>query len=628
MTKSQKVQLKIMKFLNRTRNAARSAVRSFSTDEVFRENEKSANRLASDVLMISAVTLLLTDVLNLTGYYDINPKLLYPLSLACLVVQLTSWILCRVYKGDKPWLKVLILLSMAFVYSACDCVLTFRTALVMVIPVVVSSRYYSRQVTVATALVTTLLFGLSASAGILFSFIDLNFVTVPNGTVLQVTDGLYNAVQSLNLDIAAQEHDILLASFLPKYFVFVLVACVSVNIADRGHAMILAQDQISKEHARVETELNVARSIQRRALPIVHTLPDHPEFDIAASMRPAKEVGGDFYDFAFIDPTHLALIMADVSGKGVPAALFMMVSKLLLDNCISSRSNPGRALTEVNHQLCEKNLEDMFVTVWLGVLDLETGRLVSANAGHENPAICRKGGSFELIKRKHGLVLGGFDGVRYKEVETMLEPGDTLFLYTDGIPEAVNPQKEQFGLDRTLESLNRIGTDSMDAILQGVQADIDRFAGSEPQFDDTTMLALRLNSYKHTTGLSIMPERGSIPAVAAYVEQELDKGGVALKDANKINIAVDELYTNVVEYSTANWASVVCEVADDLIRVTICDNGIPYDPLAKADPDTTLSADERQIGGLGIFMAKKLMSSLDYYYANGRNHVIMTLKRN
>lgn len=240
-----------------------------------------------------------------------------------------------------------------------------------------------------------------------------------------------------------------------------------------------------------ETELSVATKIQANMLPNTFPfMPERTEFDLYASMNPAKEVGGDFYDFFMIDDSRLALVIADVSGKGIPAALFMMASKILIKNTVMTGKSPGEVLRAVNNQICENNQQDMFVTVWLGILDLNDGRLVTANAGHEYPVMKTPGGDFELVKDKHSFVVGGMKGMKYKETELRLEPGSKFFVYTDGIPEANNQSGEQYGNDRFLSALNKNTDAEPQMLIQAVGDDVDRFIQEQPQFDDMTMLCI------------------------------------------------------------------------------------------------------------------------------------------
>lgn len=236
---------------------------------------------------------------------------------------------------------------------------------------------------------------------------------------------------------------------------------------------------VTAEKERIGTELNVATKIQASMLPCIFpAFPERDEFDIYASMTPAKEVGGDFYDFFLVDDDHLAMVMADVSGKGVPAALFTVIAKTLLKNSAQAGISPKAVLEKVNNQLCETNEAEMFLTVWLGILEISSGKMICANAGHEYPAIARKGGEFELIHDKHGFVLAGMAGARYREYGLQLNEGDRLFVYTDGVAEATDAHNELFGTDRMLAALNKTLNENSEKRLIIVKNEVDAFVGS------------------------------------------------------------------------------------------------------------------------------------------------------
>ncbi len=264
-----------------------------------------------------------------------------------------------------------------------------------------------------------------------------------------------------------------------------IVLIYGVLFADREKAM-----------AARGAELGLATKIQANMLPDIHTfMPEKKGFDLYASMTPAKEVGGDFYDFFMIDDSHLAIVIADVSDKGIPASLFMMASKILIKNTVLTGKSPAEVLQAVNTQLCENNKETMFVTVWLGILDLDDGTLISANGGHESPIIKKPDGDFELIKTKHGFIIGAMSGIKYKENTLTLEPDTKLFVYTDGVPEAENLHEEQYGFDRFLSVLNKNKAADPKTLLSAVSADVHKFAQNRPQFDDITMLCIHYKGH-------------------------------------------------------------------------------------------------------------------------------------
>ena len=266
------------------------------------------------------------------------------------------------------------------------------------------------------------------------------------------------------------------------------------SFAALSHKTVEYVDEVKRvtaEKERIGTELQMATRIQAAMLPhIFPAFPDRPEMDIYAVMDPAKEVGGDFYDYFLIDNDHLCMVMADVSGKGVPAALFMMASKIIIQSCAMLGQSAGEILTKTNEAICSNNAEQMFVTVWLGILELSTGKLTAANAGHEYPVVKRPGGRFELLHDRHGFVIGGMEGVRYTEYGLRLEPGSKLFVYTDGVAEATNAAKELFGTERMLDALNEDANAAPQQILKNVRGAVDGFVQGAEQFDDLTMLCL------------------------------------------------------------------------------------------------------------------------------------------
>lgn len=250
--------------------------------------------------------------------------------------------------------------------------------------------------------------------------------------------------------------------------------------------------QITAEKERIGAELSVATEIQANMLPnIFPPFPNRKEFELYALMDPAKEVGGDFYDFFFVDDKHLALVVADVSGKGVPAALFMVIAKTLIKNRALMGGSPAEILGDVNNQLCEGNEADLFVTVWFAIIDLTTGKGIEANAGHEHPAIRRKDGNFELIQYKHSLAVATMEDIRFREHEFELHPGDTLFQYSDGVPEATSIDEKLFGDELLINSLNKNPNAAPDELISIVRNDIDTFVDTAPQFDDITMLCFK-----------------------------------------------------------------------------------------------------------------------------------------
>ncbi len=394
---------------------------------------------------------------------------------------------------------------------------------------------------------------------------------------------------------------------------------------------------VTAEKERLGTELSLATRIQADMLPnIFPAFPGRPEFDVFAAMEPAKEVGGDFYDFFLIDEDHLGIVIADVSGKGIPAALFMMISKILIQNNAMGGKSPKEVMQSVNDQICKNNREQMFVTVWFGILDVVTGVVTAANAGHEYPIIRKPDGSFEVYKDKHGFILGGMADTKYREYSFLMEPGSRLFLYTDGVTEATDANGKMFGTDRLLSALNAVGDASPEDVLHGVRSAIGDFVKDAEQFDDLTMLCVEYRGAVDETGapkkdgseLTVDAILDNLPRVQGFVDTHLTEMNCPMKLQMQIDIALEEVFVNIAHYAYApdtGTATVRVKKTPDVITITLIDSGHPYDPLAKDDPDVTLSADEREIGVLGIFMTKQIMDDLSYARKNGRN--ILTMRK-
>lgn len=383
---------------------------------------------------------------------------------------------------------------------------------------------------------------------------------------------------------------------------------------------------IAEASARIDKELEFAKDIQLSALPnIFPAFPKRKDFDIYASTDPAKEVGGDFYDFYMTDADKLNFLIADVSGKGIPAAMFMMRAKTELKTLAEENIPVGEVFTRSNSAFCEGNDANMFVTAWQGNIDLNTGHVEFANAGHNPPLVRHADGKFEYLRSRAGFVLAGMDGIKYRQQELQLEPGDVIFLYTDGVTEATNADKELYGEDRLLAAVNSRTFESAQEMCAFVKQDVDAFVGEADQFDDITMLALRfIGKPPVPTYRSEKASISDIPAVTAFAEEVMEKLECPMKTVYQVNVAIDEMYSNIVKYGYGDEPGPVTvqliEKEDPhCLYIRFEDEGIPYNPLTKEDPDVTLSAEKRGIGGLGIFVVKKTMDDMRYKYENGKN---------
>ena len=398
---------------------------------------------------------------------------------------------------------------------------------------------------------------------------------------------------------------------------------------DINRTVTALKGYISEAEHRMEQELEFAKTIQHSSLPL--PLAARHDFDVHAEMFTAREVGGDFYDFYTRDSgSTLCFLVADVSGKGIPAAMFMMRAKTQLKGLTESGRDVSEVFTYANNTLCEGNEAGMFVTAWEGLLDLKSGKVKFANAGHNPPMIKRRSSSsFAPLRTRPGLVLAGMEDIPYREDEITLEEGDVLFLYTDGMTEGMNAAGELFGEDRLIDALNGAGNCSSEELCAAAKRALDEFVLDADQFDDITMLALIYKPDKVKKIIFDEARREDAETLADFIRDALGGTGCSSKSANKLCIAADEMFSNIVKYAypDAPGRAEIALSADEegrRVKLTLRDFGAPYDPLTAKEPDVTLSADEREPGGLGIFLVKRTMDGVEYRREDGANVVTLT----
>jgi sigma-B regulation protein RsbU (phosphoserine phosphatase) len=371
---------------------------------------------------------------------------------------------------------------------------------------------------------------------------------------------------------------------------------------------------------RMESELKIGQEIQMSMLPLVFPpFPDRHEFTIFAKLIPAREVGGDFYDFFFVDEEHLCLCVGDVAGKGVPAALFMAVTRTLIKATAKEDGSPASIMTRVNEELSERNESCTFVTVFLGILNVETGSFRYTNAGHNPPYIRHSDASLTRIDERHGLVIGGMSGLEYSEGERVLARDDCLVLYTDGVTEAMNVKKELYSEQRLAEVIQRQMASSVEEVVELVLRDTSDHADGAEQSDDITVLALMYQgpqTQKDSFAISVPNNLSSIGLVNEEFENFCARNEVPEDVMRRIEVVFDELLSNIISYGFDDdeLHEVDVHVSFDSRRlvIEIQDGGRPFNPFSQESPDTNLSVEDRQIGGLGIHLVRQMMDEVSY----------------
>lgn len=612
-------------FFKKLRNSVRE-------NDVFWHNEVEANKLVTTIMVLCAFLLVVGWILMILDVFPINPNDMNLVVWQGLIELAIPLYLSFHYKQKKWWLKYLLLFGLTIAFARVDMLLTYKVSLLMTVPVIMSSRYFSKNLTITTAVVTIVLFLISTILGTTVGLIDINIVSFPKGTLIEVISrflgpsvkatGLYTSEMLIK--------NTLLYSFLPKLLIYILVAVISVNIAERGRVMVQEQDESTKKSARLDSELTLARDIQNSMLPTTFpAFPDHEEFDLYALNIPAKQVGGDFYDFFMVDKDHLAFIMADVSGKSIPAALFMVIAKTLLKNHTMNYRKPSEVFKDVNNLLCEGNDTGLFVTAWMGILNCRNGKVIYTNAGH-NPPILVHEGVTQTIKGKSNFILGGMPDVQYPDEELTLQKGDFLYLYTDGVTEAEDENRNLYGMDKTLELIKQNSEYSMKELCIHIKEALDIYQRNTEQFDDITMLGLRFTGMKPQASEIVVDSAiDNISKITAFVNEKLESYNTLARTRMQFDVAIDEICSNIIKHGYQNGeGKISVTVINDGTSTSLVfkDSAIPFNPVEAVDPDVTLSAEERGIGGLGIYMVKKSMDDMRYEYKDGQN--ILTITKN
>ena len=481
---------KLEKFLKGLRDSVNSAL---DEGDVFKANEINANILIGTVILIMEICCAGCLVLNELGIFTADKLYMRGTVIAVLIMETPIMILNSKFNGDKPWLKGLLCWGLLAVCGLMASTLGHNVSFIMVIPIAASLRYCNGKFTRIITIASILVLALATLGNAFYGIVNLNVYKVDAPVTITIVDKIKNALDLSNIDNWSYFKSSVINDLIPKYIVFSVIGFTCIKIAEKGRDLTDMQDKITQKTQRLETELNLATEIQASMLPCIFpAFPEHSELDLFAINFPAKEVGGDFYDYFLIDPNHIAVVMADVSGKGVGAALFMTISKIVLKNQLMSTLDPALALTNTNKQLCENNEAELFVTVWAGIFDTSTRIMTFANAGHNPPLLVRKGESPSYLVTKKGFVLAGMDTAKYTNCTINLDEGDEIILYTDGVTECNNPQRDLYGEDRLIKFVEeQRDNNSMDQV-NNLISDLHKYMDGAEQFDDITIMAMKV----------------------------------------------------------------------------------------------------------------------------------------
>lgn len=576
------------------------------TVKMLRENERRMNFIYTIVLIAVDLGLVLHALLHYSMFIRTVSNLPILLVTAAVIVNLV------LRKRTMPFVKYI---SMAALMITVLLMCLEHEALFLmlfILPPFISVFYYNPRYTVIT----------SALSWIFLLIVLFNSVSLSAGEVNELTYSdipvlLSNALDFSRIaELTSWEYRII------SLIVIAVVMCVGVYLCFSGRRFYQRQAELIRKNASTQMELNVAQGIQKGILD--DAFPDTESYGIYADMTPAAEVGGDFYDWFSVDETHLAIVIGDVSGHGMPAAMFMALTKTLIKVYTQAKYSPDKVLEHTNRYLVGSNPERFFVTGWIGVLDLTTGSLSYANAGHNYPVIIRKDGETAFLKAKPNFVLGRKRLVKYMEHRVKLLSGDKLLLYTDGVTETKSPDGSFFEDERLLSILETAKTQDQKQLVQTIRKSLDAFENGADHYDDATILALSFKA-NFTPPAPIRKvfelNQETFDDALAFIAERCNEAGCDDVTLNHITVSSSEILANIDSYAYEDGGEVeiASKCIDRRMIIEFRDTGIAFNPLLVSEPDTTLALSERSPGGLGIFIVKKLMTDVRYEYRDGHN---------
>jgi len=584
-------------------------------------NELKANRELGIILFLVCIVDIICIILGVADVFKIDKKTeLYILVGLTAFFAFSGFLFTFLTKGRQKYVKFALLFDLVLIVFLSNLFVPTYSVLFLALPPVCAARYADKKISIYTSVTTAVLLIITGFVGYYTNIeYDWNIIRGLVGKIDQLTYWDYT-------------RPLLTYSITIKFLIFCIFAFMSVLSAVRTKQFTTEATETIVKEERINGELNLARELQEQMLPRQFpAFPSINNFEIYADMVPAKEIGGDMYDFFLIDDQHLGIVAADVSGKGVPASLFMGMTKILIKNMLVEEKNMEVAIAKVNDMLVADNPIDLFVTAWVGVVDLNNGQLTYINAGH-NPPLLKHNGEIHYLKDKSGIALGYVSKRMYKQNILMLSPNDRLFVYTDGVTEATNINGQLYGEVRLKDYLLAHMDDKDDVVVKELLNELNKFQKDCEQFDDITMISFTFlqKMNRKNAKKEFVATVNNFSSVSEFIEETLDSFEVPLKVINQMNIAVEEIFTNIAKYGFAGQtngkATIDITLADNTVTIRTFDNSPMFNPFNKKDPDISLGVEDRPIGGLGILMVKKLMDAVDYQYENNTNIITLVKK--
>ena len=607
--------------------------------ETLKRNEINANKSLAIGSLFTAGVLLVLFILYVTGAFYVSPKALvniyvsFPILFALLV---SAFFTSRTKMVESPRFKYGLIVQYILVMFILNILLPKHAIMGWALSLVMMTHYYNPKVSVFTFVAIAILMFVAIYLGMLYGEWDANLMGGSGQFGKIIIDGVEvdidNATYEQRVSYLAYLRDngdnrflkAFLYYYLPRLLILALITQTCYLLSGRASRLLKEETEQAKRNQKLEGELEVAKSIQDSVLPRSNL--ETTRENVYAIMDPAKEIGGDFYDYFYIDNNHMGFVIADVSGKGIPGALFMMKAEALIKSlALTLKTDTAHIMERSNYSLCQNNKSNMFVTCWLGILDLSNGELRYTNAGHTDPLLSTSKG-IDFIRGNHGIVLGAVENTKYKEDVIKLERGERVILYTDGVTEAHNKKDELFGEARLLEFARNKMKDNAKDIIHDLREELNVFSEGLEQFDDITMLVI-----EYQKGALLMESKifkadvKELDNLFEYSRSLLEVLDFPKRDIIMINTALEEVFVNVAKYAYEGTGEVEVTLSNDKNKVTFVfrDSGRAFNPLEKEDPNLAVNAEDREIGGLGIYMVKNIMDETFYEYKD--NHNVLTL---
>lgn len=609
--------------------------------EAYYNNEADANKHMSFANAAAGIYMAVLWVFYLTNFFKIHTevtKLLINIAFPVgILILLTPLLYVYVFKKNlkKPNYKYFVLFSFVMVIGALNAILPKHTVVAWALCIIMTNHYYNPKVGLAVFISVIVGSLISMYASMFVGEFDANLLlgneTLESGnfTYADGPEGRYQMLHDLLINGTNRYLESLIYYFLPRAVLLGLIFFVSNALNRRTYQLLVSEIHVNSEQQKTKTELEVAKEIQLATLP--SEIATSKDIEIVAELKAAKEVGGDFYDYFKIDDTHTAIVVGDISGKGVPAALFMMKTITCFKNFVAPNKSPSQILKEVNATLYDNNFQQMFVTCFLAILNKKTGELEFANAGH-NPPIIGSNFKHRYLKCKTGFVLGGLQDAFVTDEKITLAPGESITIYTDGVTEARDAKGGFYGEERFLNLMNSRDFTCLVEKHHALKDDMAKFTGNTEQSDDITIMTLQYRGDECVyIEKSFDGKLDNIAGGLANIEQFCDENNVDKEFKNKLLVVADELYSNIVKYGYEDkggpvFTRLLFNKDKNEFVITIIDKAPAFNPLEVNNSPLEGDVASQKIGGLGILIVKRIMTEYAYDRINNKNILVLRKK--